>query len=61
MKHVATTVAGSLPKPAWLAQTQKLWPEWQLDGAALAEGKRDATELAVAEQVRAGIDVVTDG
>jgi len=61
MAHVATTIAGSLPKPAWLAQTEKLWPEWRLDGAALAEGKRDATELAVAEQVRAGIDVVTDG
>jgi 5-methyltetrahydropteroyltriglutamate--homocysteine methyltransferase len=61
MGAIATTIAGSLPKPAWLAQTERLWPQWQLEGAALAEAKRDATELAVAEQVRAGIDVVTDG
>jgi 5-methyltetrahydropteroyltriglutamate--homocysteine methyltransferase len=61
MKRIATTIAGSLPKPAWLAQTERLWPEWQLAGPALEEAKRDATELAVAEQVRAGIDVVTDG
>ena len=50
-----------MPKPAWLAQTERLWPQWQLEGAALAEAKRDATELAIAEQARAGIDVVTDG
>jgi 5-methyltetrahydropteroyltriglutamate--homocysteine methyltransferase len=61
MKPIATTIAGSLPKPAWLAQTERLWPEWQLAGAALDEAKRDATQLAIAEQVRAGIDVVTDG
>jgi 5-methyltetrahydropteroyltriglutamate--homocysteine methyltransferase len=61
MTQIATTIAGSLPKPAWLAQTERLWPEWQLAGAALEEAKRDATELAVAEQVRASIDVVTDG
>lgn len=50
-----------MPKPAWLAQTERLWPQWQLEGAALEEAKRDATELAIAEQARAGIDVVTDG
>ncbi len=61
MTRIATTIAGSLPKPAWLAQTERLWPQWQLEGAALEEAKRDATELAVAEQVRAGLDIVTDG
>jgi 5-methyltetrahydropteroyltriglutamate--homocysteine methyltransferase len=61
MTPIATTIAGSLPKPAWLAQTERLWPEWQLAGAALEEAKRDSIELAVAEQVRAGIDTVTDG
>ena len=25
-----TTIAGSLPKPAWLAEPNKLWPQWQL-------------------------------
>lgn len=61
MKPLATTIAGSLPKPAWLAESERLWPQWRLTGPALEEAKRDATELAVAEQVRAGIDVVTDG
>jgi 5-methyltetrahydropteroyltriglutamate--homocysteine methyltransferase len=61
MTPIATTIAGSLPKPAWLAQTERLWPAWQLAGAALEEAKRDSIELAVAEQVRAGIDTVTDG
>jgi 5-methyltetrahydropteroyltriglutamate--homocysteine methyltransferase len=61
VKKIATTIAGSLPKPAWLAQTERLWPQWQLEGSALEEAKRDATEIAVAGQVRAGIDVVTDG
>jgi 5-methyltetrahydropteroyltriglutamate--homocysteine methyltransferase len=56
-----TTIAGSLPKPAWLAETNKLWPEWRQTGAALVEAKRDATLLAVKEQEDAGIDIVTDG
>lgn len=58
---IATTIAGSLPKPAWLAQTERLWPQWSLEGAALEEAKRDATIIAIVEQERAGIDVVTDG
>jgi 5-methyltetrahydropteroyltriglutamate--homocysteine methyltransferase len=56
-----TTIAGSLPKPAWLAQTGKLWPEWRQSGAELDDAKADATRLAVAMQQDAGIDVVTDG
>jgi 5-methyltetrahydropteroyltriglutamate--homocysteine methyltransferase len=56
-----TTIAGSLPKPAWLAETDKLWPRWKLEGAALAEAKRDATLLALKAQEDAGIDIVGDG
>ena len=56
-----TTIAGSLPKPAWLATPKMLWAPWQLTGAALAEAKRDATLLALKEQEDAGIDIVTDG
>jgi 5-methyltetrahydropteroyltriglutamate--homocysteine methyltransferase len=56
-----TTIAGSLPKPAWLAEPGKLWPQWKLAGEALAEGKRDATVLWIKEQERAGIDTVSDG
>jgi 5-methyltetrahydropteroyltriglutamate--homocysteine methyltransferase len=56
-----TTIAGSLPKPAWLAEPKKLWAPWLLEGAALEEGKRDAMRLALADQESAGIDIVTDG
>ncbi|HVB16442.1 MAG TPA: methionine synthase [Stellaceae bacterium] len=56
-----TTIAGSLPKPSWLAEPHVLWAPWRLDGAALAEGKRDATLLALKAQEDAGIDIVTDG
>ncbi len=56
-----TTVAGSLPKPLWLAETEKLWPAWKLEGAALEAGKIDATILAVKRQEDAGIDIVSDG
>ncbi len=56
-----TTIAGSLPKPAWLAQPNQLWAPWLLDGAALEEAKRDATRLAIRDQELAGIDIVTDG
>src|SRR5712691_4173153 len=56
-----TTVAGSLPKPAWLAEPNKLWAPWKLAGEALAEAQLDATLLAVKEQEDAGIDIVSDG
>jgi 5-methyltetrahydropteroyltriglutamate--homocysteine methyltransferase len=56
-----TTIAGSLPKPTWLAEPKKLWSPWKLEGEALAEGKRDAVRLVLGMQERAGIDIVTDG
>src|SRR5580700_2199526 len=56
-----TTIAGSLPKPAWLAKPRMLWAPWQLEGEALVEAKRDATLLALKEQEDSGIDIVTDG
>jgi 5-methyltetrahydropteroyltriglutamate--homocysteine methyltransferase len=56
-----TTIAGSLPKPAWLAEPDKLWPQWRLAGADLATGKLDATLLALKLQEDSGIDVVTEG
>jgi 5-methyltetrahydropteroyltriglutamate--homocysteine methyltransferase len=56
-----TTVAGSLPKPSWLAEPNKLWAPWKLSGAELAAAKLDATLLAVKEQEDAGIDIVSDG
>ena len=56
-----TTIAGSLPKPFWLAETEKLWPEWRFQGEALEEAKRDAALVWLKEQESAGIDIVTDG
>ena len=56
-----TTLAGSLPKPAWLATPGALWAPWRLEGAALAEAQRDAVLVALKEQEAAGIDIVTDG
>jgi 5-methyltetrahydropteroyltriglutamate--homocysteine methyltransferase len=56
-----TTIAGSLPKPGWLAETNKLWPTWRAAGTDLERAKRDATLLWLKEQEDAGIDIVTDG
>ena len=56
-----TTIAGSLPKPAWLASPGQLWAPWLLEGERLAEGKRDAVRLVLAMQEKAGIDIVSDG
>jgi len=60
-KLLQTTIAGSLPKPAWLAQPKALWAPWLLEGEALAEGMRDAVRLVLRDQEQAGIDIVTDG
>jgi 5-methyltetrahydropteroyltriglutamate--homocysteine methyltransferase len=56
-----TTIAGSLPKPAWLAESNTLWAPWRLHGESLKDAKRDATLLAIKEQEDAGIDIVSDG
>jgi 5-methyltetrahydropteroyltriglutamate--homocysteine methyltransferase len=58
---LATTIAGSLPKPAWLAEPNELWAPWKLEGEALVQGKRDAVRLALFDQEHAGIDIVSDG
>jgi len=56
-----TTLAGSLPKPFWLAETNKLWPQWKSEGEELAQAKRDATLLWLKAQEDAGLDIVGDG
>ncbi|HEY0825239.1 MAG TPA: methionine synthase [Ramlibacter sp.] len=57
----STTIAGSLPKPGWLAETHKLWPRWKSEGEDLKEAKLDATLLWIKAQDDAGLDIVTDG
>ncbi len=56
-----TAIAGSLPKPAWLAETEKLWPQWKSSGAELAQAKLDATLLWIKAQEDAGLTVIGDG
>jgi 5-methyltetrahydropteroyltriglutamate--homocysteine methyltransferase len=56
-----TSIAGSLPKPEWLSETNVLWPQWRAEGDELASAKRDATLLWIKEQEDAGVDILTDG
>ena len=56
-----TAIAGSLPKPAWLAETEKLWPQWTMQGPELQQAKADATLLWIKAQEDAGLDVIGDG
>jgi 5-methyltetrahydropteroyltriglutamate--homocysteine methyltransferase len=56
-----TTIAGSLPKPAWLAEPEKLWAAWRHEGAELERAQQDAALVWLKEQEAAGIDIVTEG
>jgi 5-methyltetrahydropteroyltriglutamate--homocysteine methyltransferase len=56
-----TTIAGSLPKPDWLAEPEKLWPQWKQAGASLLQAKADATLLWIKAQEDAGLDIIGDG
>ena len=56
-----TAIAGSLPKPSWLAETEKLWPQWKAEGAELARAKLDATLLWIKAQEDAGLTTIGDG
>jgi 5-methyltetrahydropteroyltriglutamate--homocysteine methyltransferase len=56
-----TAIAGSLPKPSWLAEPDKLWPQWRASGGALDEAKRDATLLWIKAQEDAGLSTIGDG
>lgn len=62
MKRILpTSTAGSLPKPSWLAEPEKLWSPWKLQDEELIEAKQDALRVALHEQLQAGIDIVSDG
>ena len=56
-----TAIAGSLPKPAWLSETNKLWPQWKAEGEELKQAKADATLLWIKAQEDAGLDIIGDG
>jgi 5-methyltetrahydropteroyltriglutamate--homocysteine methyltransferase len=68
---LVTTVVGSYPQPDWLIDRQRLGDRlpprvrarelWRVPEPFLEEAQDDATRLAVRDQERAGVDVVTDG
>jgi 5-methyltetrahydropteroyltriglutamate--homocysteine methyltransferase len=66
-----TSLVGSYPQPDWLIDRAKLsarFPPrvrarelWRVDPAFLEQAQRDATRLAIDDQVAAGLDIITDG
>src|SRR5436305_3125890 len=66
-----TSLVGSYPQPDWLIDRARLrgrFPPrvrarelWRVDPAYLEEAQDDATRLAIADQERAGLDIITDG
>ena len=69
--RIPTSLVGSYAQPSWLIDRERLrdrFPPrvramelWRVDPAWLEEAQDDATRLAIADQERAGLDIVTDG
>ena len=69
--RIATSLVGSYAQPNWLIDRERLrerFPPrvratelWRVDPAWLEEAQDDATRVAIADQERAGLDIVTDG
>ena len=70
-KPFQTTVVGSMPKPVWLMEKLPLnakgkqvhgkGADWLFTGDVLEAAMDDATRVTLHDQVRAGIDIVSDG
>ena len=60
-KIFKATTAGSLPKPSWLAETEKLWPAWKDSGDSLIEKKKESTAMWIKEQEKSGIEIISEG
>ena len=58
---IKTSIAGSLPKPAWLAEPEKLWAGWRMNDDVLFEGQADAALNWIKFQESVGINMVSDG
>ena len=56
-----STLAGSLPKPDWLAEPEKLWAPWRFEGEALIQAQQRAATEWIKHREDAGIDIVTNG
>ena len=61
MGPIKTSIVGSLPKPAWLSDPEKLRAPWRQEGAALEQAQDDAVALSLISQENAGLDIVCDG
>src|ERR1700736_5562636 len=71
MKLMPTTLVGSYPQPDWLIDRQMLsgrFPPrvrarelWRVSADWLDQAQDDATLLAIRDQERAGLDIITDG
>ena len=67
----ACTIVGSYPQPDWLIDREKLSKQfpprtralelWRVEEEYLHSAQDDATRLAIADQERAGLDIVSDG
>lgn len=70
-KLLPTSLVGSYPQPDWLVDRENLrgrFPPrvralelWRVDPKYLEEAQDDATLLAIRDQERAGLDIITDG
>jgi 5-methyltetrahydropteroyltriglutamate--homocysteine methyltransferase len=69
--RIRTSLVGSYAQPNWLIDRDRLRARlpprvratelWRVDPDYLEEAQDDATRLAIADQERAGLDIVTDG
>ena len=60
-KIFKATTAGSLPKPNWLAETEKLWPAWKDSGETLTEKKKKSAAMWIDVQEQSGLEIISEG
>ena len=58
---IPTTVVGSHPKPSWWHNCKDLYAEGKWGETDLNELLTDAVDIAILDQTRAGLDIITDG
>ena len=65
LKPLTTQLVGSYTKPSWLIRHHRVTSPaadfWRPDPEVLAEAQDDATIVAIRDQERTGLDVITDG
>ncbi len=64
LRPLTTQLVGSYAKPHWLARHDRAFEpdgRWRPEAEVLPEAIADATRLAVTDQARAGLDLITDG